>query len=547
MAGGMTTGKRIAFWIVLVAMPLLLLGACEGAARLLVRTQIAEDPKVNLVEVPSFFETRSIGGREFVEISHPEAYGGRRTRFLAAKPPRELRIFCLGGSASAGWPHPPSEIYSVYLQRALAAALPQRRPHVINASAHAYAAYRVRLIFDNVVEHDPEILILYSGNNEFLERRTYLRDFGLGPALGAANRLVLFRLLRREFTEWMAPENVLSGSRREDAYAGLRSKLAQVPIDLREDPEQFRQVQEHYAATIEGMVRDAGERQVAMVLVTVPVNLRDWHPNVSHNRLQGEARARFEALFDEGRGALLRGDPDEAAARFREALALEPIHAETHYQLARALEAGGRFEEAYASYALARDLDHNPFRAIGAFNTILRDLASRYDHVVLADAEAAFAAASAPRAPGYDLFLDYVHPNQQGNLVLARTVFEALTRSGMLGEGPRTAPFHYVPAEGPDGGAYDEASDLRLHRTLLALFTTMHQYEAMVDEARLVQRLDPEAESVTDPILGIFPRYLELEERRLRGLPVAPDALARAREDVRRFYARELSAVPEAG
>jgi len=60
-------------------------------------------------------------------------------------------VFCLGGSASAGWPHPPLETYSAYLERALEKAYPDRRIEMINASAHGFASYRVRAVFDRVV------------------------------------------------------------------------------------------------------------------------------------------------------------------------------------------------------------------------------------------------------------------------------------------------------------------------------------------------------------------------------------------------------------
>lgn len=536
----MTARRRLLFWAVLAATPLALLASAELAARLLVRASIAEDPRINLVDVPSFFERRVVDGREYYEVSHPEAYRGRQTRFLAEKPSGTLRIFCLGGSASAGWPHPPSEIYSAYLQQALERALPERPVEVINASAHAYAAYRVRLVFDNVIEHEPDVLVIYSGNNEFLERRSYRRRWpGLERAAAVANRLVLFRLMRREIARVLEPGNVLSAQRREHVAEGLRTKLAQLPSDLREDPERLREVTDHYAASLEAMVREAGERGVPVVLLTVPVNLRDWHPNVSLNRLAGEELLAWERVYDAGRGALLAGEPAGAVERFDRALELEPLHAETYFQRGRALEALGRMPEAFASYEAARDLDHNPFRALGAFNAILRDLAARHPHVVLADAEAAFAGASAPRAPGFDLFLDYVHPTREGNRILARVVFDALVAGALVH--PTHAGFA-VPLSD-----YDESRDARVQLALLALFTTMHQYEAMVAQARRLESLGADARGMARQVLAVFPDYLEAERRRLLGAPLPPEETARLETAVQRFYERELRAVAGGG
>ena len=67
------------------------------------------------------------------------------------------------------------------------------------------------------------------------------------------------------------------------------SKIEQLALDLRKDPRQYEKVTEHYTFSIESMVEAAHERHVPVILVTVPVNLRHWHPNVSYQPLQGHA------------------------------------------------------------------------------------------------------------------------------------------------------------------------------------------------------------------------------------------------------------------
>lgn len=246
MPDPLSPARRALFWAVLVLTPIALLVAAEGIARLVASAPVARDRDLTLVDVPTFFETVEVDGRAYHQVSHPEAYRGRRVRIPVDKAPGTLRVFCLGGSASAGWPHPPEEIYSAYLERALREAYPDRRVEVFNVSAHAYAAYRVRLIFDQVVDLEPDALVLYSGNNEFLEKRSYLRRW---PALermaSAANRLVLFRLLRRGVAAVFLPDNTLSADHREHAREGLRAKLARSALRLRDDPVQFARVREH--------------------------------------------------------------------------------------------------------------------------------------------------------------------------------------------------------------------------------------------------------------------------------------------------------------
>jgi hypothetical protein len=78
--------------------------------------------------------------------------------------------------------------------------------------------------------------------------------------------------------------------------------------------------------------------------------------------------------YKAGRAALLTDSLDTAVARLQDAVDLDPLHAASHFFLARGL--GDRATLTPCdSYSRARDLDYNPFRAISEFNTSLRRLA----------------------------------------------------------------------------------------------------------------------------------------------------------------------------
>jgi tetratricopeptide (TPR) repeat protein len=102
-------------------------------------------------------------------------------------------------------------------------------------------------------------------------------------------------------------------------------------------------------------------------------------------------------VFDSARGALARSDTTRARALF----------------------------------ARARDLDLIRFRAPGEFREIVKRVAAKTGaHYV--PAQEAFDSAAQYGIPGEDLFLEHVHPNADGYLLLGRTYFEALRRGGLL-------------------------------------------------------------------------------------------------------------------
>ncbi len=49
-----------------------------------------------------------------------------------------------------------------------------RKPiEVINVGGISYASYRIAAILDEVLQHEPDLVVIYMGHNEFLEARTY--------------------------------------------------------------------------------------------------------------------------------------------------------------------------------------------------------------------------------------------------------------------------------------------------------------------------------------------------------------------------------------
>src|SRR5262249_40876738 len=145
-----------------------------------------------------------------------------------------------------------------------------------------------------------------------------------------------------------------------------------------------------------------------------------------------------------------------------QAIGLESEHAESYFWLGRLLEADGQKAAAWDAFNKARDLDYNPFRAISSFNETIRALAKENDGkgVYLLDLERLFTDASKYPAPGFDLFLDYVHPTKPANLIVAQNAFDLLTRRALKSP-PAIEHFSYrdLPIP-PHNEPYRDETDL---------------------------------------------------------------------------------------
>jgi tetratricopeptide (TPR) repeat protein len=289
------------------------------------------------------------------------------------------------------------------------------------------------------------------------------------------------------------------------------------------------------------MLQGAKDLGIPAVLLTVPTNTRDWQPNVSAEVAEGARARTWHEAYRAGRAALIRGQHGQAVDFLQNAARADPGHAATRYHLARALEASGRLAAAKNSYDRARDLDANPFRALSAFNDILRELAGEFDHVHLVDADKLFRDASAPHAPGFELFLDYVHPTRRGNIILAHAVFDAILATGVLGT--KEAKFEYRPDAGDDGTVYDEATDQDLQRLLLILAMMMHQHGTAVAIAERIlahtaglEAFDEEEARTVTQARTLFAKLVAMERVELLTDPVSKDEKDRLSAELDTLY-----------
>jgi tetratricopeptide (TPR) repeat protein len=420
---------------------LLLAGGIEVGCRVIERLENAaarrRNPHVEAINPVPAFEVKELGGRRMVVRTgfQPLMVLNQRP-FPLERPAGGLRIFVLGGSAAAGWPyHLGDTNLSALLERKLRLLYPGRAVEVINMGAGTYASHRVKLILEEVLRYNPDVILLYNGNNEFLE------DLAFRPLTPPApwDRSAAARLSYRVVTALTTPLprfDVKNYDLDEQVSSRLSFAFAQASR-YRTDGRQFQALLDNYRFNLEGMVRSAQEARVPLFLVTCPVNLKDWSPNVSRHRqgLDEAERARFTALFREGFLAVERGDFAAAIAPLSGAIAIDDQYAEGHYRLGQALLRTGRRAEAKAAFVRALSRDGFPFREIPELQAILREIAARRG-VPLVDLLPPLEAAAGDGIPGLDVFTDYVHLTEHGQEIAAHEMLRTLKAQGFLPEIP---------------------------------------------------------------------------------------------------------------
>ena len=339
-----------------------------------------------------------------------------------------------------------------------------------------------KFIFDEIIEYDPDLVLIYSGNNEFLENLVY-RPMHLGTPWSHS------ALLRILHASWQAlttkPPNVVDAKNfgRADQVATRLSWAFNKASRARQDPEQFQALLDHYRYNLESMVAECNRRGVDVMLMTVPVNLKDWIPNVSAHRadLTQEDLAEWQVAFREGVVALEEGNHQQAIEALTRATELDDQHAESRFYLGKALHREGQYSRAKVEFIKALEQDAYPFRAIPQFDAVLRSVGETHDAPVV-DIVAILEQGTEDNIIGMDALIDYVHPSVPSNEKIAHALLLAMMDEGLVAElsGDQIAA---TKIEVPD----EDTIDIRGLYSLFIQFLVMRQYDKLDS---IVERLE---------------------------------------------------------
>ncbi len=130
-----------------------------------------QEPFVGFSQSFPLFELDAPAG-EFRTARHHHYFFGLQ-HFPAKKKATTFRAFCLGGSTVLGHPYNTETALPRWLEIELAGCDPSHRYEVVNCGGMSYASYRLVPILQEVFDYDPDLIVVMTGHNEFLEERTY--------------------------------------------------------------------------------------------------------------------------------------------------------------------------------------------------------------------------------------------------------------------------------------------------------------------------------------------------------------------------------------
>jgi lysophospholipase L1-like esterase len=316
--------------------------------------------------------------------------------FDKEKKPNSFRVFILGESSAAGFPYMPIGSFSRYIRKRLEINYPSRTIEVINLGLTAINSYTLRDFIPEVLKQKPDLILIYTGHNE------YYGALGVGSmeSLGHSRTFVNLVLylnnfkttqLVKNFIQWFA--GLFSSGDGQNPTGTLMSRMAQEKyIALNSD--EFKLGIDQFRNNMRDVLESIKEKNIPVILGTLTSNLKDQKPFVS---MKNEKYPPAEQV----------------------------------YKQAWAAYNNKNYESAKFLFMRAKDLDGLRFRAPQEFNNVIKQFGTEFK-VPTVDIDSAFNAESPNGIVGDNLMTDHLHPNLHGYQLMGKIFYNEMVRKNYL-------------------------------------------------------------------------------------------------------------------
>lgn len=408
-------------------------------------TESDSDPLVGFSHLTPLFE-RDVDDAVVRTARSRRLFFGAQ-EFAAKKPADGFRVFCLGGSTVRGRPYETDTAFAKWLELELADCDPTRHYEVVNCGGLSYASYRLTRILEEVLRYEPDLIVIATGHNEFLEDRTY-NSIKTRSAARVWIEERLYTLRTVQIVSRLSNGGNKSGednSGRTVLPDAVKTRLDEASgyASYHRDEKWRSGVVAHFEQSVRNMVDMCRQQGVPVMLVGLGSNLRDTPPFKSEHRsgesngkpkLTADEERRWQAAFDEAT-KMESGDLQRSIELYRQAEAIDAEHALLLFRMGRCLERLGRSHEAREYYIRAKDQDVCPLRMLEGMDGILKAVARETD-TPLIDARRLFEEQSVDQIPGNDWYTDHVHPTLAAHQQIAEAISAEMRRLSL----PDTMP-----------------------------------------------------------------------------------------------------------
>ncbi len=338
-----------------------------------------------------------VGEKYFTRL---EATSGTNDIFLKKKPKNGFRIFLMGSSTLYGFPYGKNLMASRILQKRLQDSYPDKTIEVINTAITAINTITLKDYIGQILKYEPDAILFYAGHNEFYgafgvgSNETMSKNSFLRWLHFKLLNLRIYQLLRSAVTG--ISNKIAENSNTPETKGTLMKRIVKNKNIGYKSAKYFNGINQ-FRNNLLYIVKQSQKSNVPFLLSDLVSNIKDLPP------FGDLANSEFSAAtkYNEAINALSNGDTLSAKKLFYEAKDFDPVR----------------------------------FRASEEINQIIDSLAQQ-NNVFFIPTKKWFSTISEGGLIGNNLLAEHVHPNINGQFVLADAFYTQIVESKLIDATP---------------------------------------------------------------------------------------------------------------
>ncbi len=331
--------------------------------------------------------------------------------FDKVKKANAFRVFVLGESSAAGWPYVPNASFSRFIKRRLELLYPENTIEVINLGISAINSYTLRDFVPGVIEQQPDLILIYTGHNE------YYGALGVGStsSMGSNRFLTNLYISLKSFKTTKLLQDIISGlyglisgdqsiKGNESGETLMSRMIGEQSIPL--NSELYFAGISQFEGNMNDILKMLSDANVPVIIGTLTSNTLDQKPFVS---VKANSLPSADSIFNLAKEKLTLGERNAADSLF----------------------------------LYAKELDALRFRAPGAINKVITELGRKYS-LPVANIDSVFRKESPNNIVGYNLTVDHLHPTIEGYRIMGETFFNKMEEHKFLPNGRKIDFFRSI-------------------------------------------------------------------------------------------------------
>lgn len=320
--------------------------------------------------------------------------------FEKDKKDNSFRVFVLGESTVQGYPFVPNASFPSDLQRRLELLFPSTNIEVVNCGISAIDSYTVRDFAKAIIKESPDLVLIYTGHNEYYGALGVASSFSGGKSRLLVNSFIWLQKFRTFQLINNTIEKIISifksgNGKNENNETLMEHVVGKSLIPLNSNL--FNLGVKQFEGNMEDILSMLKEKNIPVILGTLTCNLKNQVPFVS--------------------------------AKENNFLSADYVFSQAQNKLK-----SGNFLQAKKLFIEAKDLDELRFRAPQKFNYIIKSLGKKFNYPVV-DIDSIFNAKSPDGIAGNNLMVDHLHPNIEGYRLMAKSYFNGMKNLNYLPKG----------------------------------------------------------------------------------------------------------------